>query len=323
MNLSNVSVGIAFLAGMASFLSPCVFALVPAYVGYLGGRVAGAGKQANPWITFSHGIFFALGFSLVFIVLGFIASAIGGLVATTSTNLEIWLTRIGGIIVIIFGLHMIGVFRISFLEYDTRKQSSPDTRLGYLASLLMGIIFAAGWSPCVGPILGSILTMAFTGGSITEGIVLLSAYSAGLAIPFLYVSVNLGLVTLVISRFGKLMRYVEIATGVLLIFLGVFLIFGWFGKLNAQFSAIGSFFEVTDEVAIGRIIFIVILSLLILGLIPAYIAHKKGRSFRDWWFFGFSLLPIALPMALVINPKEEQPLEENKTQNQESDNPDH
>jgi len=319
MNLSNVSVFFAFFAGIASFLSPCVFSLVPAYIGYLGGRTASAGKQANPWITFSHGIFFALGFSLVFIVLGFIASAIGGLVATTSTNLETWLTRIGGIIVIIFGLHMIGVFRISFLEYDTRKQSSPDTRLGYFASLLMGIVFAAGWSPCVGPILGSILTMAFSGGSILEGVVLLSAYSAGLAIPFLYVSVNIGLVTFVISRYGKLMRYIEIATGILLIFLGVFLIFGWYGKLNAQFSAIGTFFNITDEVAIGRIIFVVLLSLLILGLIPAYIAYKKGRKFLDWWFFGFSLFPIALPMALVIGTKEKEPIEEIEPQMPESD----
>jgi cytochrome c-type biogenesis protein len=304
MEFTNITIGFAFLAGIASFLSPCVFALVPAYIGYLGGRSAGAGKQANTWITFSHGLAFVVGFSLVFILLGFVAAALGGFVDALGYDLEKWLTRIGGVVVIIFGLHMIGVFRIKFLEYDTRSQSVPDRRMGYLASGLMGVIFAAGWSPCVGPILGAILTIALSGGSITQGVILLTAYSAGLAIPFLIASIYVGGVTVVIRRYGKLMRYIEIGTGVLLVILGLALITGYFGKLNNIFASFGTFFNVTDEIAVGKMIFILVLVFLVLGLIPAFIARSKGKKFRDWWLFGFALLPVALPMAFLIKTDE-------------------
>ena len=301
MEFSNVTLGLAFLAGIASFLSPCVFALVPAYIGYLGGRSAGAGKYANTWITFSHGLAFVLGFSIVFILLGVAASAIGGIIGSIRYDLETWLARIGGVVVIIFGIHMIGIYRIKFLEYDTRRQSAPDRRVGYLASAMMGVFFAAGWSPCIGPILGAILTMlAISGGSIGQGVALLAAYSAGLAIPFLLASIFIGAVTTVIRRYGRLMRYIEIGTGVILVILGVLLLTGQFGKLNSQFAQLGSFIEITDEVAVGRYILLIILALIILGLIPAFIAQRKGRKFRDWWLFGFGLFPVALPMSFFI-----------------------
>ena len=118
MDMSQISVGLAFLAGLASFLSPCVFSLVPAYVGYLGGLAArGERTQASSrWVTFSHGLAFVLGFSTVFVLLGVLASVAGGLLF----ELRFWLAKIGGIVVIIFGLHMIGVFHIPFLAYDTR-----------------------------------------------------------------------------------------------------------------------------------------------------------------------------------------------------------
>ena len=189
MDLSNITLGLAFLAGLASFLSPCVFSLVPAYIGYLGGRAAGGETGANQrWITFSHGLAFVLGFSVVFITLGMAASAAGHLLY----DLRIWLAKIGGIVVIIFGLHMIGVYRIPFLEYDTRIQSLPDRKWGYLSSALMGVVFSAGWSPCVGPVLGAILTLALNGGDIGLGTRLLTAYSAGLAIPFLVAALGIG-----------------------------------------------------------------------------------------------------------------------------------
>ena len=117
MEFSQISVGLAFLAGLASFLSPCVFSLVPAYVGYLGGRAAGGESNSkNRWITFSHGLAFVLGFSTVFVLLGVAAAFAGGLLY----ELRFWLAKIGGIVVIVFGLHMIGVFHLSFLAYDTR-----------------------------------------------------------------------------------------------------------------------------------------------------------------------------------------------------------
>jgi cytochrome c-type biogenesis protein len=228
MEIMNITIGLAFLAGLASFLSPCVFALVPAYIGYLGGRAAGGEIVGNNrLVTFSHGLVFVLGFSVVFISLGLAASAIGGLLYDARD----WLAKIGGLVVVIFGLHMIGVFRIPFLEYDTRVSKLPDPRLGYLASFLMGIFFSAGWSPCVGPVLGAILTLALNSGDMGFSAIMLTAYSAGLAIPFLIAALGIGWVTVILRRHGKTMRYVEIAMGVILIIVGLMLIFGVFNLL--------------------------------------------------------------------------------------------
>jgi cytochrome c-type biogenesis protein len=229
MDFLNITVGLAFLAGLASFLSPCVFSLVPAYIGYLGGRAAGGETNAsNRWITFTHGLAFVLGFSLVFVLLGVTASFLGGLLY----DLRIWFSKIGGIVVILFGLHMIGIFRIPFLEYDTRRQSTPDPKLGYLSSALLGVFFSAGWSPCVGPVLGAILTLAFNGGSLLQGVTLLSAYSAGLAIPFLLAALGIGWVTVILKRYNKVMRYVEIVMGVILVIVGGLLFSGAFETLS-------------------------------------------------------------------------------------------
>jgi len=233
MQIGNISVGLAFIAGVASFLSPCVLALVPAYIGYLGGRAAGGeGSEHNSrWITFSHGLAFVLGFSAVFILLGVAASALGGLLYDVRT----WLGRIGGLIVIIFGLHMIGVFRIPFLEYDTRLQEMPDPKLGYLSSALMGVFFSAGWSPCVGPVLGAILTLAMNGGSISRGVVMLSAYSSGLAIPFLIAALGIGWVTTILRKYSKVMRYTEIIMGGLMVIIGLMLMTGAFNIIATMF----------------------------------------------------------------------------------------
>jgi cytochrome c-type biogenesis protein len=232
MDFMNISVGLAFFAGLASFLSPCVFSLVPAYVGYLGGRAAGGEvTESNRWVTFSHGLAFVLGFSFVFVILGIATSAFGSLLY----DLRFILAKVGGVVVIIFGLHMIGVFRIPFLEYDTRVQQLPDPKWGYLSSALLGVFFSAGWSPCVGPVLGAILTLALNGGSVSQGASLLSAYSAGLAIPFLVAALGVGWVTNALRKYGKVMRYVEIAMGVILVIIGIMLFSGTFERL-AQYG---------------------------------------------------------------------------------------
>lgn len=230
MGGTNLTLGISFLAGLASFLSPCVFPLVPAYISYLGGRSAfdeDDQEQDDRWEVFSHGLAFVLGFSLVFILLGVTTSALGRLLQ----DLSEWIAKIGGVVVVIFGIHMTGLWRIPFLSYDTRKQSRPDQDGGYLASMLMGVFFSAGWSPCVGPVLGAILTLSLSGGSVLVGGALLAAYSAGLAIPFLIAALGMGWVTSTIKRYGKFMHYVEVAMGVVLIVIGVMLFLGTFETL--------------------------------------------------------------------------------------------
>jgi cytochrome c-type biogenesis protein len=234
MNNFNVTIGLAFLAGLVSFLSPCVLSLVPAYIGYLGGRAAGGESSGkNRWITFSHGLAFVLGFSLVFILFNIVASAVGLLLFDFRT----WLAKIGGVVIIIFGLHMIGVFRIPFLEYDVRVHSQTN-RWGYVSSALMGIFFSAGWSPCIGPVLGWIMTFSINGGSIIKGTTLGVSYSAGLAIPFLLAALGIGWVTTLLRRYSKVMRVVEIVMGVLLVIVGILLFLGSFSLLANYFPLI-------------------------------------------------------------------------------------
>lgn len=226
----SVSLGLAFLAGLASFLSPCVFSLVPAYIGYLSGRSLMATQsrtQAKQVETFTHGLAFVVGFSVVFILLGVTVSAVGSLLY----DLRGWLSKIGGAVVVLFGLHLTGILRIPLLEYDLRPQTSMDRQRSYFSSAMMGVFFSAGWSPCVGPVLGAILTLALNGGSVSEGVQLLTAYSAGLAIPFLIAALGIGWVTQILQRYRKTMRYIEIAMGVVLVAVGVLLFMGTFEQL--------------------------------------------------------------------------------------------
>jgi len=231
----NVTVGLAFLAGLASFLSPCVLSLVPAYIGYLGGRAAGdETTTASRWTTLGHGLAFVLGFSLVFIIFNILASALGVLLYDIRT----WLEKIGGIVIVIFGLHMIGVFRIPFMEYDLRVHPQVDRRWGYLSSLFMGVFFSAGWSPCIGPVLGWIMTLSINGGSILKGTSLGIAYSTGLAIPFLVAALGIGWVSIILRRYNKIMRIVQVAMGILLIVMGILLFVGSFNVLANYIPAI-------------------------------------------------------------------------------------
>jgi cytochrome c-type biogenesis protein len=228
MDTTNVTLGLAFLAGLASSLSPCVIALVPAYVSYLGGRSISQGGYTvqSRRATFSHGVAFVLGFSAVFVALGAAASVIGSLLF----DVRDWISRIGGIVVIIFGLHTLGVIKIPFLNYDTRRQVRPK-KSSYLSSGLMGVFFSAGWSPCVGPVLGAVLTLALNGGRVEQGVLLLSSYSMGLAIPFLLTALGIGKVTEIIRRHRKAIHYMSIATGVILVVVGIMLFTGTLAQL--------------------------------------------------------------------------------------------
>ncbi|NIM94345.1 MAG: cytochrome c biogenesis protein CcdA [Anaerolineales bacterium] len=234
MNPANVTFGLAFLAGLASFLSPCVLALVPAYVGYLGGVSVNTGGAVirNRWVTFTHGLAFVIGFSAVFIALGAAASAIGIILF----ELRTYLSKIGGIIVIIFGLHTMGVITIPFLDFDTRKQVQPNPSLGYLSSVLMGVFFSAGWAPCVGPVLGAVLTLALSSANLNQGVILLTAYSAGLAIPFLLAALGVGQVVGLMRNHARAIRVISIITGILLVIVGVMLFTGTLERLAQEFG---------------------------------------------------------------------------------------
>lgn len=280
MNSSAPSLGLAFLAGLASFLSPCVFALVPAYISYLGGRSAAAASrsQNSTWGTLRHALAFVLGFSLVFILLGLLSSALGALLY----DFSLVLTRVGGVVVVLFGLHLTGLIRIPFLDYDLRAKSQSKPNRGYLSSMLMGIFFSAGWSPCVGPVLGVILTLALNGADIVQGGILLAAYSAGLAIPFLLAATQIGWVTFMLQKHGKVSLYIERAMGFVLIIVGLFLFSGRLSSL----ASLGFFFDFFDEARVGSMLLIAFLVSLVLGLFPAWWARRQDKPFIEWWFLG-------------------------------------
>lgn len=291
----EITVGLAFFAGLASFLSPCVFALVPAYVGYLSGRTAassGNNESNSSWTAFSHGIAFVLGFSLIFVTLGALAGALGGILF----DIMDVLVKVGGVIVIIFGLHMTNIIRIPFLEYDLRPKTVPDRNRGYISSGLMGVFFSAGWAPCVGPILGAILTLSFNGGSVGDGVQLLSAYSAGLAIPFLLAATQIGWVTTILKRYNKVMHYAELSMGVVLIGLGILLFSGRFATL----ATLGFFFENFDEIIVGRLLLVGALLAVGLGLIPGFVARSKGKNFLDWWFLGSGVSLVLIVLLYIL-----------------------
>jgi cytochrome c-type biogenesis protein len=233
----TVSLWLAFTAGLVSFLSPCVLSLVPAYVGYLGGRSISAAHNRpgmNRLYTFLHGLAFVAGFSLVFISLGMAASAIGNMLFNIREILE----KAGGVLITVFGLHMSGILRIKWLDYDLRPANRVEENRSYFSSLVTGILFSAGWSPCVGPVLGSILTLAVNEGSMTEGFRLLSIYSIGFAIPFLAFAIAIDTVSSHLSNFSRATHWIEKAMGVVLIIVGLLVFFGLY-RQAAYFSLPG------------------------------------------------------------------------------------
>lgn len=235
----EVTVGIAFIAGLASFLSPCILPLVPAYIGYLGGKSlssdTGSSTFQKRWQTVFHGLAFILGFSLVFILLGLTFSVLGGFLS----SIRDILAKVGGLIVILFGIHMIGIVRFKFLEYDTRLQNPVIKSMGFLSSFLMGIFFSAGWSPCLGPVLASILTVAINSGDAGVGVRLLGAYSLGMGIPFLLAAFGVSWISRFILKFRKTVRIIEIIMGIILVAVGIMLFSGTF----ALIARYGNFFN--------------------------------------------------------------------------------
>jgi cytochrome c-type biogenesis protein len=181
--VSDVAVPIAFGAGLASFLSPCVLPLIPSYVTFITGMTLDDVSRARR-VAFVHALLFVLGFSLIFLALGASATLIGRLLVTY----RVWISRVGGVLVLLFGLYLLGVFNLRAFSQE-RRVHLTDKPLGYLGTVVVGVAFGAGWTPCIGPILGSILTYAATQQELSRGVVLLGAYSLGLAVPFVIAAV--------------------------------------------------------------------------------------------------------------------------------------
>jgi cytochrome c-type biogenesis protein len=236
----NLSIPIAFLAGIVSFLSPCVLPLVPGYISMLSGESievlkveAGGALVAR---IFANSVAFVLGFSVVFISLGASATAVGGFLMAQRTAFNI----IAGIIVIIFGLHLTGLVKIPFLYRDKRLETGAPRR-GAVGSFLLGFAFAFGWTPCIGPILAAILAVAATRGTVFQGMFLLAVYSAGLAIPFLLTGLGLSQFLKFYGRFRKHLQAVEVASGVLLIGIGVLMAFNKLTVLSGYLTFLNRF----------------------------------------------------------------------------------
>jgi len=228
----NVTYLAALFAGILSFISPCVLPLVPGYISFISGvsiedlRDEAKRSTASRKIFFSAFIF-VLGFSTVFVLLGATATTIGNFLIT---NLAL-LSQIAGVILIIFGLHVVGLMRIPFLNYEARFQNSakPTTLLG---TFTVGLAFGFGWTPCIGPILGAILAIAGSQESVTQGILLLAVYSLGLGLPFLLTAAATAKLLQTMNRIKKHFRTVELVSGGFLIVVGVLMIFNMFTVLN-------------------------------------------------------------------------------------------
>lgn len=216
---------VAFTAGVLSFLSPCVLPLVPSYIGFLTGlSLDEMGSRRR--VAFTHALAFVVGFSLVFLLLGASATALGRVLNFH----RVWLERLGGVLIIFFGLVCLGVVRVRALQAERRLhlQNKP---LGYLGSVIVGMAFAAGWTPCIGPILGGIFTLASASDTVGRGMALLGSYSAGLAVPFLIAAWAVDGFLEWFQKFRRYLPWVMRASGALLVLVGLLLLTGQFTRL--------------------------------------------------------------------------------------------
>jgi len=231
---TNITITVAFLAGLASFWSPCVLPLVPGYISLISGVSIDRLKQQTEersstrrWVIVNS-LAFNVGLSLIFVSLGAASGFIGSAVFSSP-----WLRIIGGLVIIAFGLQMIGLLKLKTLYKDTRFFSDKKPR-GLLGSLLLGIAFAAGWTPCIGPILGGIIGLAATSGGWKSGLVLSSFYAAGLAVPFLLTGLGINQFLGFYARFRRHLHKVEVVSGVMLILIGSAIVSGYATRLASS-----------------------------------------------------------------------------------------
>lgn len=230
--MEKVSLLMAFSAGLLSFVSPCVLPVIPSYVSYITGLsfedlTDGQDRGRIRKITITNSLFFIAGFSFIFVMLGASSSFLGRFLSDHQEAIR----KIGGAMIVLFGLYIAGVLRIGFLSRDKRLhlQNKPA---GLLGTFLVGVAFAAGWTPCIGPILGSILLYTSTIDSVSSGMVLLSVYALGLGIPFLITAVAINTALSYFKRINRYMRIISIVTGLFLVVVGILLFTGDFTLLT-------------------------------------------------------------------------------------------
>jgi len=227
----EVTILTAFVAGVISFLSPCVLPLVPSYIGLLSGASAGQMREndtATRSTILTNSILFVLGFSVVFISLGASASALGGFLQSN----KLLMGKIAGVIIVLFGVFLLGLIKIPALYSDKRFHGAVNP--GKVGAFFMGLAFAFGWTPCIGPILGATLMMAANADTLAQGTFLLAIYSAGLAVPFLLTAVGLNQFMSFYKNFRRHMQWVERFAGALLIVVGVMIYFNMFTWFSGQ-----------------------------------------------------------------------------------------
>jgi cytochrome c-type biogenesis protein len=234
MQISLLNMLIAFAGGLLSFLSPCVLPLVPGYLSLMSGvsidhlKGEGGSRSSALRAVIINSIAFNIGLSVIFIALGATAGLVGSSILSNP-----WIRIIGGLVIIVFGLHLIGLLKIKYLYKDTRQFSNEAPR-GVLGSLTLGIAFAAGWTPCIGPILGGIMALAATSGGWKGGFVLATFYSAGLAVPFLITGLGINKFLGFYSKFRKHLHKVEVVSGVVLILIGLLIATGYSSLLASS-----------------------------------------------------------------------------------------
>lgn len=227
MSANELSFGIALGAGLLSFFSPCVLPMVPIYLGYLAGDSIASADSARRRTPLIHAALFVLGFGLVFVLLGVAAGLLGQLLARYLSAL----VTVGGLLLIVLGMHMAGLLRIPWLYTSKSLVSGRPRGSGPVASFLLGLVFAAGWTPCVGPVLGAILLLAADAQTAAQGGLLLSVYTLGLGLPFMAVAAAMGALLPLARRLNRHARWASVAGGVLLIILGFAMVTGLYGRL--------------------------------------------------------------------------------------------
>lgn len=232
MEVNDISIWLAFPAGLLSFFAPCVLPLVPGYIGYLSGSSLGEDSAVGRRKAVLHAVFFVLGFSSVFVALGASVGLVGSLVYDSLP----FIRQIGGVILVLLGLHLLGVFRVAGLYRTIQFPIDLQRRVGFLASYLVGIFFAAGWTPCIGPILAGILVLASSSQTVAQGSLLLAIYSAGLGIPFLAAALALGAAAQQLKRVNRYLGVVSAGSGVLLIAMGVLIFTDSLARLSRYFN---------------------------------------------------------------------------------------